>query len=191
MRVGGDSGARCVPRPCFFALPAATLIFSLFLSGPAIVIAKERNGLATENSIEIYLLREQHCDGCDRAQAFLGMVAEKDEWITVTPMDMETSKLAKALYTKLLELFSVPALEFPVTIVGTHAVTGYVDDRTTGIEILGHAQFCRWFDCDDMVEALELNGETIIEVKSRQSVPYESCFTVTWNERKVCTLKTE
>ncbi len=41
---------------------------------------------------------------------------------------METSDTAKDIYAKLLELFNVPRLEFPVTIIGTHDVTGYIDE---------------------------------------------------------------
>lgn len=177
------------PRLCVIALQLMLCALATLLSLPPVVIAEERTRPATENSVKIYLLQEQECGGCDRAQEFLGKVAEKDTWMTVTPMDMKTSELAKSIYSKLLELFSVPVMEFPVIVVGTHAVTGYIDDRTTGMEVLGRAQFCRWFGCDDIVEAFDLNGETIIEVQDRKLAPARPCLPVTWKERNICAVE--
>ncbi|MGI9406350.1 MAG: hypothetical protein ACR2O4_08260 [Hyphomicrobiaceae bacterium] len=164
-----------------FAMVLAALAISTPTRG---VIAQDGNSQV--NAVKIHVLRQRDCAACDQVHDFLRRVSAKDRWLDIRTLTMESSKDARSIYAKLLALFDVQTMDFPVTIIGAHVVTGYVNDRVTGMEILGHANFCRLFTCDDILEGIGEGGETILEVKKRIPALAQLKFAKTSDVRSPC-----
>ncbi len=82
------------------------------------------------------------------ARAFLLDAQQKDANLTIREFENRCSAGS-------IEMIGLPELwVVPVAVIGHNVVIGYIDDETTGREILGHIAECRKTGCPDAVRKL-------------------------------------
>jgi hypothetical protein len=90
-----------------------------------------------------------------RPRAFLLNAQQKDASLTIREFEVDQSQPNTLLLGRLYDMIGLP--EFwvvPVAGIGHHVVIGYIDDETTGQEILNHVAQCRKTGCPDAVQKL-------------------------------------
>jgi hypothetical protein len=125
----------------------ASLIASLALLAPA--------ARADDTEPELYFFWSASCSYSKAARAFLQASAAKDARLRITDFEVDSSVANMRLLGRLYEKIGLP--EFwvvPVVVVGHHVVIGYIDDATTGAEIMRDVAECRKAGCQDAVRDL-------------------------------------
>lgn len=165
MEVHVKLGSNLVPRRSFRGmLIAFAWMCMLSLTMPHAVHGAEDGDLKFKN-VKIYFIDQSACAVCDTASEFLRKVAAKDDWLDVSVMHIETSEKAQRVYRMLLKVFGMTTLDFPITVIGGHAVMGYVDHQSTGMEIIYHANYCRFFECANILDAIDEDDAAFREVR--------------------------
>ncbi|MET0652148.1 MAG: hypothetical protein ABWY63_06495 [Hyphomicrobiaceae bacterium] len=103
----------------------------------------------------VYFFWSASCSYSKMARAFLLDAQQKDANLTVREFEVDQSLSNTLLLGRLYEMIGLP--EFwvvPVAVIGHNVVIGYIDDETTGREILGHIAECRKTGCPDAVRKL-------------------------------------
>jgi hypothetical protein len=127
------------------------LLIALMLWAALVVPATRAQG--TEPTL--YFFWSASCPYSKMAHAFLEKARQKDAKLTVREFEVDQSLPNTLLLGKLYEMIGLP--EFwvvPVAVVGHNVVIGYVDDETTGKEIMEHVADCRATGCPDAVQKL-------------------------------------
>jgi glutaredoxin len=125
----------------------AILISCLALLAPAVS--------AEDTEPQLYFFWSASCPYSKAARTFLQAASAKDPSLRIRDLEVDHSVSNLRLLGRLYEKIGMP--EFwvvPVAVVGHHVVIGYIDDETTGREILDNVAECRKAGCTDAVRGL-------------------------------------
>lgn len=149
-------------------LAVALLSMALILPFNALTGGSSHAQTLTFKDVRVLFINKKDCAQCATALAFLQEMAARDRWIKIQTMPFETTDNAQRVYRMLLEVFDLEVADFPVVVVGNHAVMGYVDHQSTGMEIIGYANYCRVFACADILDVVDQDDGAVVNVKSRE-----------------------
>jgi len=124
----------------------------------------------------LYFFWSASCPYSKMAQAFLDKARQKDANLTVLEFEVDHSLPNTLLLGKLYDMIGLP--EFwvvPVAVVGHNAVIGYIDDESTGKEILDHVAECRKAGCPDAVQKLIQEPGRFDEASASGSIKRVGC----------------
>jgi hypothetical protein len=127
------------------------LLIALMLCAALAVPAARAQG--TEPTL--YFFWSASCPYSKMARTFLQKAQQKDANLAIREFEVDQSLPNTLLLGRIYEMIGLP--EFwvvPVAMVGHNVVIGYVDDETTGKEILEHVADCRAMGCPDAVKKL-------------------------------------
>ena len=103
----------------------------------------------------LYFFWSASCPYSKTARAFLLNAQQKDAGLAILEFEVDQSLPNTLLLGRLYDMIGLP--EFwvvPVAVIGHNVVIGYIDDETTGKEILDHVAECRKTGCPDAVQKL-------------------------------------
>ena len=126
----------------------AALLYCMALLAPA----SQAEGTEPQ---DVYFFWSASCPYSKAARTFLQAAQAKDARLRIHDFEVDESVASTRLLGRLYEKIGMP--EFwvvPVVVVGHHVVIGYVDDETTGAEILSDVAECRKVGCKDAVRDL-------------------------------------
>jgi hypothetical protein len=134
----------------------AVLISCTALLAPAAMAQGGKQSTGPQGSEpQVYFFWSASCPFSQAARAFLVGAQAKDKSLRVRDFQVDDSIANTRLLGRLYEKVGMPALWIvPVTVIGHHVVIGYIDDATTGAEILGDVAECRKTGCKDAVKDL-------------------------------------
>jgi hypothetical protein len=121
-------------------------------------------GLSTSAAAQeprVYLFWAQSCPYSQAARAFLLKKQEDDPKMKLVAFETEGSLFHSVLLAKLFEKIGLPGLTaVPSIVIGTSITIGFIDDATTGKEVMGNLATCRKNGCSDVVESVieEMDG---------------------------------
>lgn len=124
----------------------------------------------------VYFFWSASCQYSKMARAFLLDAQEKDAHLTIREFDVDQSLPNTLLLGRLYEMIGLP--EFwvvPVAVIGHNVVIGYIDDETTGREILDHVAECRKTSCPDAVRNLLERPGRFDEASASSSIKRVGC----------------
>src|SRR5262245_23962568 len=131
-------------------MPCRTLIallFSLVLSAPA--------SRAESTEPQVYFIWSASCPYSNAARTFLVAQQAKDPRLRIRDFEVDESLANTRLLGRLYEKIGMPGFwAVPVVVVGHHVVICYIEDETTGAEILSDVAECRKTGCKDAVRDL-------------------------------------
>ena len=125
----------------------AVLLFGMVLFAPPL--------RAEGTEPQTYFFWSASCPYSKAARTFLAAAQAKDPRLRIRDFEVDESVANTRLLGRLYERIGLP--EFwvvPVVVVGQHVVIGYVDDETTGAEILSDVAECRKTGCKDALRDL-------------------------------------
>ena len=100
----------------------------------------------------IYFFWSASCPYANAARTFLAAAQAKDPGLRIRDFEVDESVANTRLLGRLYEKIGLPEFAVvPVVVVGHHVVIGYIDDKTTGAEILSDVAECRKTECKDAV----------------------------------------
>jgi hypothetical protein len=140
----------------------AALLSSMVLFAP---------GLRAEGTEpQIYFFWSASCPYSKAARTFLAGAHAKDPRLRIRDFEVDESVANTRLLGRLYEKIGVPEfLVVPVVVVGHHVVIGYIDDETTGAEILSDVAECRKTGCKDAVRELIEDQDRVDQVVAATS----------------------
>jgi hypothetical protein len=124
----------------------------------------------------LYFFWSASCQYSKMAHAFLQKAQQKDANLTIREFEVDQSLPNTLLLGRLYDMIGL--LEFwvvPVAVIGHHVVIGYIDDETTGKEILDHVAECRKTGCPDAVRNLIEQPGRFDEASSPGSIKRVGC----------------
>jgi hypothetical protein len=124
----------------------AALLFSTILIVPML--------RADSTEPQVYFFWSASCPYSKAARTFLAAAQTKDPRLHVRDFEVDGSIANTRLLGRLYEKIGLTQIVVPVVVVGHHVVIGYIDDATTGAEILGNVAECRKAGCKDAVRDL-------------------------------------
>jgi hypothetical protein len=125
----------------------AALLVSVVLFAPALQ--------AEGTEPQIYFFWSASCPYSKAARTFLAAAQANDPALSIRDFEVDESVANTRLLGRLYEQIGLP--EFwvvPVVVVGHHVVIGFIDDETTGAEVLSDIAECRKNGCKDAVRDL-------------------------------------
>jgi hypothetical protein len=133
---------------------AAAVIACLVLLAPA-ALAQEKPDSKPDREPQVYFFWSASCPFSKAARTFLHGAQARDAGLKVRDFEVDGSIANMRLLGRLYERVGMPDVRVvPVTVIGHHVVIGYIDDATTGAEILGDVEECRKAGCTDAVRDL-------------------------------------
>ena len=125
----------------------AALLFSTVLFAPTV--------RAESTEPQIYFFWSASCPYSKAARTFLAAAQAKDPRLSIRDFAVDESIANTRLLGRLYEKMGLPKLMVvPVVVIGHHVVIGYIDDETTGAEILSDVAECRKTGCKDALRDL-------------------------------------
>jgi hypothetical protein len=146
----------------------AALLLSVVLFAPAL--------RAEGTEPRIYFFWSASCPYSEVARTFLAAAQAKDPGLRIRDFEVDESVANTRLLGRLYEKIGLP--EFwvvPVVVVGHHVVIGFIDDETTGAEILSDIAECRKTGCKDAVRDLIEEEGRVDEIVATAPTPRVAC----------------
>jgi hypothetical protein len=110
---------------------------------------------ADDTEPNVYFFWSESCPYSQMARVFLQDAQKKDTNLGIREFEVDQSLPNTILLGRLYDMIGLPDLwVVPVAVVGHNFVIGYIDDETTGQEILNHVAECRKARCPDAVRSL-------------------------------------
>jgi glutaredoxin len=131
---------------------------------------------ADDREPQLYFVWSASCPYSKAARAFLQSAKAKDTRLRIRDFEVDESVANTRLLGRLYERIGLPELwVVPVVVIGRHVVIGYIDDATTGAEILDDVAECRKSGCKDAVHDLIKEQEPIDQVAAVAPVARVVC----------------
>jgi hypothetical protein len=128
----------------------AVVVACMALLAPAAMAQKVQ-----DKEPQLYFFWSASCPYSKAARAFLLGAKAKDSKLRIRDFEVDDSVANTLLLGRVYEKIGLPELwVVPVTVIGHHVVIGFIDDETTGAEILGDVKECRKTGCKDSVRDL-------------------------------------
>lgn len=109
----------------------------------------------------VYLFWARSCTYSQAAQTFLLKQQERDPSMKLVSFETEGSLFHSVLLARLFDKIGLSGFTaVPSVVVGTSITIGFIDDATTGKEVMDNLATCRKKGCRDVVEGLleEIDG---------------------------------
>jgi hypothetical protein len=104
---------------------------------------------------QVYFFWSASCPYSKAARTFLAAAQAKEPRLRIRDFEVDESAANLRLLGRVYDRIGMPGLMVvPAVVVGHHVVIGYIDDETTGAEILGDVAECRKTGCKDTVQDL-------------------------------------
>lgn len=107
---------------------------------------------AAVESAEVYVFWQRGCAHCERALGYTMRLESAEPDIDVLYYEIRARRNAR-LYRAAVEALGVERLGVPMTVVGSSAIVGYLDDASTGAQIRALAAECRRTGCTSPLAA--------------------------------------
>jgi hypothetical protein len=103
----------------------------------------------------VYFFWSASCPYSKAARTFLQAAQTKDAALALRDFEVDQSIPNTRLLGRLYDRIGLPETRVvPTIVIGHHVIVGYIDDATTGAEILGTLEACRKTTCKDAVREL-------------------------------------
>jgi hypothetical protein len=103
----------------------------------------------------VYLFWSAGCQYSKAARTFLQAAQAKDAALSMRDFEVDQSVPNTRLLARLYDKIGLPETRVvPTIVIGHHVIIGYIDDDSTGREILSTLAECRKTPCKDAVRAL-------------------------------------
>lgn len=123
------------------------------LSSCVMLLAPALGAESTEP--RVYFFWSASCPYSKAARTFLQAAQAKDPRLRIHDLQVDESVANTSVLGRLYEKIGMPELRLvPVVVIGHRVVIGYIDDETTGAEILNGVAECRKIGCKDAVRDL-------------------------------------
>ncbi len=110
---------------------------------------------AADREPQVYFFWAESCAYSQRARSFLQRAQAQDARIRIKAFEIERHPENVELLGKVMVRIGIPdAALVPLVIVGSNVILGYIDDDTTGKEILSDIAKCRSAGCIDRMRDL-------------------------------------
>jgi glutaredoxin len=131
-------------------------------------------GLSRASAAEptVYAFWATSCPFSNKLMRFLEAQRAKDPALVVRTFEVEQDAANDQTLQRLHDRIGITGATFvPLVVVGRNVVVGYVDDATTGAEILSHVAACRKATCDDAVyDLVEPSAAEVARLDRRECV---------------------
>jgi hypothetical protein len=125
----------------------AALLVSMVLFAPAL--------RAESTEPEVYLFWSARCPYSKAARTFLAAAQITDPRLRIRDFEVDESISNTRLLGRLYEKIGLAEfMMVPLVVVGNYVVIGFIDEETTGAEILSNVAECRKHGCKDAVHSL-------------------------------------
>ena len=124
----------------------AALLLSVVLFAPAL--------RAEGAEPRIYFFWSASCPYSKAARTFLAAAQAKNPALRIRDFEVDESVANTRLLGRLYEKIGLPEFWVVPVVVGLHVVIGFIDDETTGAEVLSDIAECRKNRCKDAVRDL-------------------------------------
>jgi hypothetical protein len=129
------------------------LVYALLALGALLAVAAAVR--AADGEAQVYFFHAASCEHSQKARAFLERAQSQDPQLRVRAFEVEQSSSNLELLGKVYARIGFQGLSLvPVTVIGSHVVVGYVDDGSTGRDILERVAECRRQSCPDKMRDL-------------------------------------
>jgi hypothetical protein len=146
----------------------AALLLSTVLFAPAL--------RSEASEPQVYFFWSAACPYSKAARTFLASAQAKDPSLRIRDFQVDESIANTRLLGRLYERIGAPGFwVVPVVVVGHHVVIGYIDDETTGAEILSDVGECRKTGCKDAVRDLIEDERRVDQVVASAPAPRVAC----------------
>jgi glutaredoxin len=103
----------------------------------------------------VYFFWSASCPYSKAARTFLQAAQAKDPALRLRDFEVDQSLPNARLLGRLYDKIGLPETRVvPTIVIGHHVIVGYIDDATTGVEILSTLDGCRKTSCKDAVHEL-------------------------------------
>jgi glutaredoxin len=103
----------------------------------------------------VYLFWSGSCPYSKAARTFLQAAQAKDSALNLRDFEVDRSVPNARLLGRLYDRIGLAETRVvPTIVIGHHVIVGYIDDATTGVEILSTLDGCRKTFCKDAVHEL-------------------------------------
>lgn len=141
----------------------AALLACMVLLGPA--------AGADKGDPVVYFFWSATCPYSKAARTFLLAAQAKDAALSVRGFEIDRSLSNTRLLGRLYDKIGLPeAPVVPTIVIGHHVIVGYIDDASTGAEILSTLAECRKTACKDAIREL-LRTEGQLEASTGITLP--------------------
>jgi glutaredoxin len=128
----------------------AALTVCMVLLGPA----RADTGADSAEPV-VYFFWSATCPYSKAAKTFLQAAQTKDAALRLRDFEVDKSVDNSRLLARLYDRIGLPETRVvPTIVIGHHIIVGYIDDDTTGREILNAVEKCRKVACKDAVREL-------------------------------------
>jgi hypothetical protein len=103
----------------------------------------------------VYFFWSASCPYSKAARTFLEAAKAKDTALRIRDFEVDQSVANTRLLGRLFDEIGLPETRvIPTIVIGHHVIVGYIDDDTTGRDILSTVEECRKTACKDAVHEL-------------------------------------
>jgi hypothetical protein len=112
-------------------------------------------GAEEKAAIVVYFFWSASCPYSKAARTFLQAAQAKDAALRLRDFEVDQSLANGSLLGRLYDRIGLAGTRVvPTVVVGHHVIVGYIDDDTTGRDILSAVEACRRFACKDALHDL-------------------------------------
>ncbi|MGI5826425.1 MAG: hypothetical protein ACOX50_03365 [Patescibacteria group bacterium] len=125
-----------------------------FVLALIIFLLMAREGLASEEKVDLYFFEANGCLHCKEEKEFLDTLQDKYPRLQIHEYEVTGSRENVELLKKVGERLNVNISGVPFTVIGDHHFAGYLNDETTGVQIEEAIKCALETGCSDVVESL-------------------------------------
>jgi len=130
-----------------------TLLFCSFVVGN--LFFNFSPTLAADNqTVNLYFFWGNGCPHCAKEEAFLQQLTQKYPQVRVQAFEVWYNTQNQELLMKVGKTLNVDIQGVPFTIIGSHTLSGYYNDETTGLQIENYVKECLVQSCKDLIAPL-------------------------------------
>jgi thiol-disulfide isomerase/thioredoxin len=115
--------------------------------------------------IPVYFFRGEGCPHCAKEEIFLEKVAAEKPNVKVYDFEIWNDKSNLKLMREVGEYMQINVSGVPLTIIGDKAISGYLNDATTGQQIVHQIEQCEIKECPDVLVDMGEGGMIYREVE--------------------------
>ncbi|OIO45774.1 MAG: hypothetical protein AUJ28_03675 [Parcubacteria group bacterium CG1_02_37_51] len=104
--------------------------------------------------VPVYFFRGEGCPHCAAEEIFLEKLVLEKPYVKVHDFEIYNDKDNLKLMREVGEYMKINVAGVPLTIIGDKAISGYLNDATTGQQIANQVEQCEIKDCPDILADL-------------------------------------
>ncbi|MFC1598495.1 TlpA family protein disulfide reductase [Patescibacteria group bacterium] len=103
------------------------------------------------NEVNIYFFWGEGCPHCAEEELFLEKITDKYPEVNIIDFEIWNNRDNVKLLQKISQGLDLDIRGVPFTIIGSNAISGYLNSKTTGKQIQSYVEECINSDCPDIV----------------------------------------